>query len=136
MWLSTQCAWGKTLILTYNKKLQVDTEERASDMTMNGYCKVKTINSATGRYCDPPRVCPKEEHLQAVLRDNCCMQPIDFDTVIIDEAQDLSPLLYSCIMLILNSIVQTNGRVQIIIFDDPLQKLYGYRGAVADYLLN
>jgi hypothetical protein len=126
----------KTLILTYNKKLQVDTKERVNEMDMNEYCAVNTIHAATGKYANPRIVALENSQLETIVNQNKPMQPVDFEVFIIDEAQDLLPLYLKCIHMLLQSAIELHGKVQIIILGDPLQRINAFRGAVSDFLLD
>lgn len=131
--LYRQC--GKTtLLLTYNKALQVDTEKRVKKQRMTRFCSVKTIHSAYGTYAGG--VANNDAALQRLVDLNAPLKPVDFDVFIIDEAQDLTPLLYVASHRLLQSALQANGRIQIIILGDILQRIYGFRNARAEYIMH
>lgn len=126
---------GKTtLLLTYNKALQVDTEKRVKKQRMTRYCSVKTIHSAYGFYAGS--VANNDGALQRLVDLNAPLQPVNFDVFIIDEAQDLTPLLYIASHRLLQSAFETKGRIQIIVLGDILQRIYGFRNARAEYIMH
>ena len=124
-----------TLILSYNKKLQLDTLERVEQMGMSCYCGVKTIHGASGDYANPRTLAPYDWNLKDIIAAGRPMTPVPYNVFIIDEAQDLSELYYQCIHMMLLSAIRTHGNVQIIILGDPLQRINSFRGAESTYLL-
>lgn len=125
----------KTLILSYNTSLKTDTAKRVTKLKMRRYCTVKTIHSALGCYANPPRILNTDLLLKSVVDSQVPLSPVDFDVVVIDEAQDLTPLLYSAVCMLLESAARANQRIQVIILGDIFQRIYGFRNARCDYLM-
>jgi hypothetical protein len=123
----------KTLVLSYNKQLQLGTQDRVEKMGMARFCKAMTIHAAMAHYTNSPG--HDDACLEDILRLQLPVQPVLFQVVIIDEAQDLTPTLYTCIHKLLQSSIKRNGSVQIIILGDPLQKINAFRQATSEYLL-
>lgn len=125
----------KTLILSYGTELTSDTNKRVTKLRMRKYCTVRTIHSAMGFYSTPRRTARTDLHLQQIIDENNPLTPVDFDVFIMDETQDLTPLLHTCICRLLHSTLQVNQRVQVIILGDILQRIFGFRFARCDYLM-
>lgn len=132
----------KSLILSYNKSLQVDTEKRVWAHGLQAFCTIKTIHSAAGFFADAQIIANNEEKLQQVLEVDNWRRVVDFDIVIIDEAQDLNPLLFDAVCRIINHCdlckdLAKNQQhpVQVILMGDVFQNINGFRGATAEYLL-
>jgi hypothetical protein len=125
----------KTLILSYNTALKTDTAKRVTKLKMSSYCTVKTIHSALGCYANPPRTLNTDLLLKSVVDAQVPLTPVDFDVIVIDEAQDLTPLLYSAVCMLLEAAVSANQRIQVIILGDIFQRIYGFRNARCEYLM-
>ena len=129
-------AYGKkTLILSYNTALKNDTSKRITKLKMRKYCTVRTIHSAVGFYANPRQVVNNDLLMQAVVDSNVPLTPVDYDVIVLDEAQDFTPLLYSAVRMLLTSTIQVNQRVQILILGDIFQRIYGFRNASCEYLM-
>ena len=83
------------LLLTYNAKLKIETREKVS--------KLKILNLETQSYhsfCVKhyDNKCYTDTTIQAILQKNQhLLDPIDYDIIIIDEAQDMSHLYYQLV---------------------------------------
>jgi hypothetical protein len=119
----------RTLLLCYNKGLRADTEIRRKKMKIGDYLDVRTIHSATGFYAK--QVCNTNVPLEKVLKKGQLVRECNYDVLIIDEAQDLTPLYYAACQLL----IQHSPNVQLIVMGDILQRVYGFNGARAEYLM-
>lgn len=132
-----------SLVLSYNTALNQDTSKRieALNLQKRVHCFTyhgllskltgdvvnddMTLHEAMQRSDDIPSTAVDEEGSETF-----CLQ--DLGTLIIDEAQDLRPMYWSIIQLILSRVKRRHA-LRIVIVGDPLQMLYGfYKQAPAD----
>lgn len=124
----------KTMLLTYNKDLQLDTAKRIRKLQISSYCKAFTVHGALSRFSG--QVVYKDSEVKKVLTvEGVLIHPIEYDTFIIDEAQDLTPLLYEAVCLLLRKAQEYRHDIQIIILGDIMQRIYMFRDARSEYLL-
>lgn len=113
------------LILTYNRKLKDETKEKINNKYCDKECipEVHTYHS----FCQKTWgiVCSTDTGIrEAILMDDCC----DYSMVIIDEAQDMTPLYFN----ILKKIIQPDTKV--ILVGDKKQSIYQFNGADSRFL--
>lgn len=122
---------AKILVLTYNKKLQLETEERLKSQSLTNV-EVKTFHAFGRKYFLSS--CQDDKGLDAIVSQN--LNPtrfFEFQMIIIDEAQDLNPLYYNFVSRIF---VNNKIMAQLCILGDPAQCLYDYQGSDVQYLKN
>ena len=62
-----------------------------------------------------------------------CTSKTNFSTLVIDEAQDLTPLMVK----VINKLLQNNSQPSnLVLLGDPLQSIYSYQGSTPDFLNN
>ena len=113
------------LSLTYNTMLRAESKIRAKLLknlnihTFHSFCNL--------HYCSG--------YTNNTISKSFILEPIrelNYDIIIIDEAQDMTELLYTYV----TKIIRDNIKAQIIIFGDDKQSIYKYMGANSDYLSN
>lgn len=128
----------RTLILTYNANLKTETRRKVEMLGMADTAEVHSFHSFGTRYWDSS--CRTDEALDSMIthiRDQGHSFKDDpvFDFVIVDEAQDITPLYWDIIMLIAIRCCRGEGRPpQFLIIGDPRQSIYEYKGATPRYL--
>jgi hypothetical protein len=118
----------KILLITYNARLKDDTRTRIkkygiTNVEIHNYHSFCIKYLGVQAYTDLP-IIRYFENDQYILKIN-----LDFDMLILDEAQDIKPIYYKVIHLILNYITP-----QIIVMGDVCQSLYEYSGSDSRYL--
>jgi hypothetical protein len=117
----------KTLILCYNKMLQMDTLKRVKDLQLSSHCTVRTYD---GHICWAYGV-SRNDHI-LVHCDNDTIEPIhtieDYDFILMDEVQDLT----WCMHRILMRIAGDPSSYVWCIVGDACQCLYDYECAGRD----
>lgn len=89
----------KFLLLTYNARLKLQTRQRVRELGLSNL-EVHSFHAMGARYYD--RGCRNDEVLRAlVYGDQPPHSPIAFDCLVIDEAQDLTPLLHRFVLKVL-----------------------------------
>lgn len=109
------------LVLMYNKALQ---EESSKRLGANGECR--TLHGFFSKYYGK---CSNDDEMKPLLKKEP-RQIFNFNCIVIDEAQDLTPLYISAIIKIINEF----GIKQVIILGDSLQCVYGFNGATNLFL--
>jgi len=113
------------LLLTYNSKLRLETNERLISLKINN-CIVHTYHSFNRKYYDCMDY--TDNGLNQTLEIN--NQPhknIKFDIIVLDECQDMTPLYFSFIQKILYD--NHNQNIHICTLGDEKQCIYKFNGA-------
>ena len=113
------------LILTYNKKLQEETEADIAHWRLQNI-RCNTIHAQVGECDAANRHASDDEKLQAIVRSWSKGAPMfrlnQYDLIIIDEVQDMRPSYYRAVRRMLPR------RIQLMILGDPRQLVYNYGG--------
>lgn len=113
-------------VLSYNKNLCIDTKQRLINYPK---VKVNTIHSACGRLyggkCN-------NDTLLSLMRKKVLQRPETIDLLIVDEAQDLYPILYDMIRKIM---LDTDTK-QVVVLGDRNQCVNTFTGSTKEYLVN
>mmetsp|Transcript_31252 Transcript_31252/g.44920 ORF Transcript_31252/g.44920 Transcript_31252/m.44920 type:complete len:889 (-) Transcript_31252:2644-5310(-) len=129
----------KILLLTYNARLKIETREKAVRFALHNL-EVHSYHSFGVKYYLPDQ-CFLDAGLRKVVEED--LQPrTDFlplySYIVIDEAQDMTPLLCDFVMKVLKDHYRINGgdksRPQIAVIGDELQSVYAFKEADSRYL--
>ncbi|KIM25256.1 hypothetical protein M408DRAFT_74647 [Serendipita vermifera MAFF 305830] len=121
------------LVLTYSKSLQLKTER---DMKTAGLDNVDvyTFHSFAGKMYDTI-VENDDRLLQVCTSGNQPILPKDYEIVVLDEAQDLTPTLYQFTCTLLSALARSLPKPPtLLVIGDPRQAIYDYQEADARYL--
>ena len=117
------------LLLTYNKKLRLETREKLEE---NGVTNVEvhTYHSFCVKYYN--HKCFTDRPMKNLInRDQKPLKDFKYQRIICDEAQDITPLYYQLI----HKIYKDNGSdVLKCIMGDEKQSIYGFNGADERFL--
>lgn len=113
----------KTLLLTYNAKLKLETREKVAQLGIENL-EVHSIHSMCVKYLHPS--CHTDAGIIAHAAKP--MTAPHYDSVIIDESQDISALYFQVIKKILSP------TTFICILGDARQSIYGFNGADSRFL--
>lgn len=121
---------GDSVLLTYNKRLRAETQERAKRLGLNGL-EVHTLHSFCWKFY--PGECSDDAKMNEVVKrnwkpklDSKSQESFKPTFFIIDEAQDLNDLYFQLIVKILRDF---NFGSRIMMLGDRFQMIYEYRGA-------
>lgn len=117
----------KHLLLTYNKRLQLDVDRRVRDIALTNI-KVMTYHSAAGKSYGGIVVRNDDQFRNYVQ--NAPETPLRFDVILVDEAQDMSVEYFALVRYLLAA----NPGSRIIVVGDELQAINTYRGAHPGFL--
>lgn len=103
----------------YNKQLAIDTNNKIS----SNNTEIRTIHSFSQKAYNI--LCGDEQGLKNVLKNNSNYMINSYDIVIIDEAQDLTPLLFS----VVKKIIYDTKAKNVMFMGDRRQCIYGFKEA-------
>lgn len=118
------------LLLTYNKKLSFETKERIKKSNLNNISVFTYHAFCCTHYVDS---CKNDAELENFLDGNIPVKKsFSYDIIILDEAQDITLLLYKLVCK-----VYSDNSVQfakLCILGDTYQSIYEYNGADCRYI--
>lgn len=122
------------LLMTYNARLKVETKQRVKRLAIKNL-EVHSFHAAGVLYFSDD--CRVDEGLSEVVRSS--MPPRRtlpaFDVIIIDEAQDVTPLFFGFVQHICRLVSLSRSQpFQIICIGDEKQAVYAFRGSDARFL--
>lgn len=117
------------LLLTYNKRLQLETTARANSCGITNL-EIRTYHAFCGAYTG--KVCNDDHKMLDILRDHHEDFTVkQYATIIIDESQDITPVFYELISIVL---AKQDPSVKLCILGDEKQTIYDYNGANPQYI--
>jgi hypothetical protein len=127
----------RVLFLEYNRDLRIEAKERAKAAGVNCVV-VHNYDSFLVEFYDP--AAPSHDFQLAMrrvlLEDARPLRDFGFETIVVDEVQDMTEPYRDFVLKILRDNKPLNSQVQLILAGDPKQTIYGFRGARAEYLLS
>ena len=112
------------LLLTYNARLKLDSKTKARNLKL-GNLEIHTYHAYCVKYYD--RGCWNDTVLLKLLnKDTEPMQCLDFDIIIIDEAQDMDNKYYRLVKKIIKD---NNLNPQMVLVGDIRQNIYEFKGS-------
>lgn len=122
------------LLLAYNKRLQIDMlaqRDIIAPPSVRSFIDVRTIHGFGHRYFGGQGLTTDRDLTRWIGKSPTCTLP-NFGLVIIDEAQDLTPVLFR----FLHYVISLLDRPQLLVLGDPFQLLYRFKGADECYILD
>lgn len=125
------------LVLTYNKRLKFETKNKLKIYDIKN-CHVFSYHSFCNNIYD--RECVNDYGIIQVCRNNIKIKTkMDYDVIIIDEAQDMTKLYYELINKIYRDFYHNNKKqtkhLQICVFGDRYQSIFQFNGADERYII-
>jgi hypothetical protein len=118
----------KNLLLTYNSKLKLETRIRVREQGLSNL-EVHSYHSFCVKYYDPGAY--EDVKVHALIKKNRVpLKKIRFDRIVLDETQDMTPMLYQ----LFHKIYRDNGVARLCVLGDKKQSIYEYRKADVRYL--
>lgn len=118
-----------TLVLTYNSRLRASTKLRISDLNVDFIYEphVHTYHSFA-QYAFQEE-CHTDRGIHKIINEDLPLKrQVDYDILILDECQDMTPLYFKIIRKIWNS------NMILVILGDEYQAIYGYNKADPRFL--
>lgn len=120
------------LLLTYNSRLKVETRERVIEYDIKNL-ETHSYHSFCVKYYNN-KCFTDSEILKIINEKEVLKKGINYDIIILDEAQDINILYYELICKIY--IDNKNKECKICILGDKKQSIYGFNGADERYIVN
>lgn len=112
----------KILLLTFNKKIKIETRQKVAQLKFENV-EVHSYHSFCVKYYDSRSF--TDSQLFEILKHNTPSRyPIDFDMLLIDEAQDIYPVLFQIICKIMRDL---NKQVRMCVLGDKYQSIYEFK---------
>lgn len=119
----------RILLITYNKKLKVETREKIRNMDLDNI-EAHSYHSFCVKYYN--RRCFTDQEMFRVTSDKCTpIQNYLYNMIIVDEMQDMTPLYFKLIKKIVNSL----NSPQLILIGDTRQAIYDFNSADERFLI-
>lgn len=115
------------LLMTYNKKLRLETKKRALENNLDNLM-VHNYHSFAVKYYDPK--CHTDVMIKKYLN-KPSIKSYKFTIIIIDEAQDMTQLYYKLMCKIFK---ENNFPATICVLGDRYQSIYDFNGADSRYI--
>lgn len=122
---------GNTLVLTYNRKLKIETKEKIQDLAASKFFEVEPEVHTFHSFCQNKYgvQCHTDRGILKIVNENLEMaDEMQYDFLVVDECQDMTELYFKVIKKI------WHPNLQLLIVGDPRQSIYGYNGADPRYL--
>lgn len=130
LYISQQYQNKNILLLTYNKRLRLETQEKAKLLGIKNM-EIHTYHSFSVKYYD--KKCYNDYGIIKIINSN--NKPnlnYSYDILIIDEAQDINPYYYELICKIINFC----DNPKICVIGDVYQSIYKYNNSDERFILN
>ena len=135
-WLRGEHNQGNVLLVAYNNLLQEDMlaqRNRSMPTGLQYMIEIETIHGLGHSYFGGNGPTTDKELAEWTQQRANLKRPLPpFNLVIIDEAQDLTPMLFEFLYYVISLF---ENRPQLLILGDPFQLLYRFVGAKEDYIL-
>ena len=123
---------ARVLVLTYNARLKLETRRKVQQLGLESSVEVHSFHAFGVRHYS--RNCHTDtELLRVVDLDITPLRRFSFDRIVVDEAQDLTPLFYRLVC----KAMRDNARAQpcpVLLLGDARQNVYSFKYADARYL--
>lgn len=118
----------KILLLTYNKKLQLETKQRVKTGNITNLDIYTYHGFANTKYDG----CFSDCDMLKLLNDDAMIaESFAYNIIILDESQDITPTLYRFICRVL---LDNQSAYKLCLLGDKYQSIYGFNGADERYL--
>jgi len=130
LYLAKEYPQDKFLLLTYNAKLKIETRQRVDLLGITNM-DVHSYHSFAFKYYG--KECYTDSALKKMLKksqNNTHSPDISYDTIILDESQDMSPLYYQLFCKIYqDNSLQSGKKSKICLLGDRYQSIYKFNGS-------
>lgn len=128
--LSTAAPFEMILLLTYNKKLKLETRKKIDALGLRNI-EAHSYHSCAVKYYE--RTCIDDYRLMNVVDEMESKTLLPFTRIVIDEAQDMSELYYKFVCIIARDLTKYNGinsnYLRFAIIGDRFQSIFSFNGA-------
>ena len=123
---------SRVLVVTYNARLKEETRRKARALGLDSSLEVHSYHAfAVKYYAD---TCYKDSGIKTVVdRDLAPKRRFSFDRIVVDEAQDMTPLFFGLVCKAMRDNVH-DALCPVMLLGDQHQNIYGFNHADARYL--
>ena len=125
-------SYKNILVLTYNKQLQVETCEKINQHKLQNKMDLYTYHGVASKLYS--KTCRDDSMLNKYIKTEKITKKIDYDLIIIDEAQDLNLLYFELICIIYQNNNKKNTKF--VILGDNMQCIYEFKESYNIFLTN
>ena len=119
------------LVLTYNARLKLTTRQRARELGLSNV-ETHSFHACAARYYLPG--CRDDEALRRLVEEDAPPRSaLRFDCLVVDEAQDMTPLLHRFVLKVLRDAGNARS-TQMLVLGDSRQSIYQFRDADPRFL--
>ncbi len=131
IYIAKSCPTKSILLLTYNAKLKIETRERVSNLAITNI-EIHSYHSFCVKYYNPK--CFTDYQIINIINSNTNqIKNFQYDLIILDEAQDISPLYHQLICKIF--VDNLNPLCQICLLGDRAQSIYDFNRADSRFII-
>lgn len=131
IYIAKSCPTKSILLLTYNAKLKMETRDRVSALGIENI-ETHSYHSFCVKYYNPK--CFTDYQIINIVKTNTIrLKAFKYDLIILDEAQDISPLYHQLICKIF--VDNFNTQCQICLLGDRAQSIYDFNRADARFIV-
>lgn len=131
IYIAKSCPTKSILLLTYNAKLKMETRDRVSDLGITNI-ETHSYHSFCVKYYN--NKCFTDYQIINIIKSNTIqLKSFKYDIIILDEAQDISPLYHQLICKIF--VDNFNPFCQICLLGDRSQSIYDFNRADARFIV-
>lgn len=133
MFIAKAYPQSNILLLTYNKKLSYETKSRIDEWGLSNISVYTYHSFCCSYYVDS---CKNDTELENFITNppDKLKKDFSYDIIILDEAQDITHLLYSLIWKIFSDNKKQKNNMKVCILGDIYQSIYEYNGADSRYI--
>lgn len=133
LWIAKTFPEKKLLMLTYNRRLRDETREKTNRFFINNM-NVFTYHGFVSRYFtkNSAGACRTDIDMINMLNIGKLKENISYDLIIVDEAQDMTPLYCRLVSKIIGA--STTTPHSMILLGDCHQSIYNFQGADSRFL--
>ena len=117
------------LQITYNSQLKTEVRKKSESMEIQNL-EVHTYHSLARRYYAKAGF--DDKMIRKAMTLDIGLNRPEFDIIVIDEAQDMTPLYYKLVKKFIEDLINPN--LQIIVLGDKYQGIYQFKGADSRFL--
>lgn len=115
----------RMLLMTYNQRLKTETRHKIEQLGLADRVVAHNYHTVCGTlYEETPMATDRDIYISLQVDHAPRSPPLDYDVVVVDEAQDMTPMYYQLVVRIMADNV--NPRKRICVFGDKNQSLYQF----------
>ena len=120
---------GHVLVITYNRKLRLESKQRALKLDIFNI-DFHTYHSSAGTFYGVKYGSSYDGNVNGIVEKNAPIKHINkYHTIVLDECQDMTPLLYYYSKKLIKDLTDNGNVLNVLIIGDSKQEIYSYMGS-------